>query len=279
MYASHVGLTVDYDQALQTDLKERHILARRFARSRTVLEYDGFDFAAEIKRLLILKGIVPAVAELSLLHQILSPEQMALGEDELNAVSRAFYETDSRFLELYRAFIAAVACELGSTLYYQATPTIRFHFPYEQGFDWHPRYHTDVMLGHPPAEVNVWVPITPAFGSNSLRLAGLDDSKTILKLCDDDFAKLADSVQTNPTMQKLCKLVSTPVELEPPFCVLFHPLCLHATQCNTTDRTRVSLDCRVITKNAYQRLHKSYQGTGRQRMAFAPGAYYDRAAL
>ncbi len=282
----HVGhtlcLAADDLARLRVDMTERHILARRFCTDQLVVDYSDFDFAAQVRRLLVAKGFVDHCDDLRKLHVQLrmSPEQMSLGDDELNAVSRAFYETDNEFIEFYHDFLRdEVVHELGCNIYFQATPTFRFHFPFEQGFDWKPRYHTDIMLGHPPAEVNIWVPITPAFGTNTMRIMNRDDSKMVVEACDFDFDAIAYDVQYNTFVQRFCHVVSRPVELEPYAMLFFNPLCLHATQFNETDNTRVSMDFRVIPVNAYDRLRKHYKGTGRRQMDFSPGSYYDRNPL
>jgi len=42
-----------------------------------------------------------------------------------------------------------------------------------------------------------------------------------------------------------------------------------------TDHTRISIDLRVLPENERERMRIVYRGTGRRRMLFAPGHYYD----
>ena len=45
-------------------------------------------------------------------------------------------------------------------------------------------FHTDVMLGHPLKEINIWVSITDAFLSNSLRFMNLEKSLSFVNECE-----------------------------------------------------------------------------------------------
>ena len=46
--------------------------------------------------------------------------------------------------------------------------------------------------------------------------------------------------------------------------IMFDPRCLHCTQNNTTNDTRISMDIRVITKNNLAKYSRDYRSTGRQ---------------
>lgn len=249
------------------------------------LEYDSarYPFAHHIRRMLVAKRLLSAAQEASLsaledLHRVLPPDVMNLDASEINEVSRQFYEQDREFLDTYERFyrdeIRARVTD-GSDFLFQSTPTIRFHFPNQTGFKWSPRFHTDVMLGHPPQEVNLWLPVTRTFGSNTMRLAGLADSLRILEGVALDFREFARRVQEDPGMQADCHAVSTPVSLDYGRYVAFDSRCLHATQENKTDSTRISLDFRVLPLEDYRGLTVKYRGTGRRQMLFEQGHYYD----
>ena len=149
------------------------------------------------------------------MHEYLPAENKALDESELNAVSRAFYETDVRFLQLYYRFVGEVIAPLfEADLYFQSTPTMRFQFPHQAGFTWKPRIHTDIMLGHPPCEVNVWVPFTPAYGTNTMMIARMEDSMRLLEELDFDFETFAYRVQRDSTFWEKCASICRPITLE-----------------------------------------------------------------
>ena len=66
-----------------------------------------------------------------------------------------------------------------------------------------------------------------------------------------------------------------PLELKYGEYVMFDPRCIHATQNNKTEHTRISIDLRVLPQGERPRMRIDYRGTGRLRMLFAPGHYYD----
>jgi sporadic carbohydrate cluster 2OG-Fe(II) oxygenase len=283
----HVGKTVQFASERErslfiNDVKSTNLMMTRFGSGHYVGQFDTgkIDFSAELRNLIVAKGIAGAdvvnARPLEELHEYLSPEAKRLDDSELNSVSKQFYDTSEPFLALYRLFFRdAVGALFGEDLYFQATPTLRFQFPHQGGFDWKPRIHTDIMLGHPPSEVNVWLPFTRAFGTNSMMIAGLEDSIEILEGLSYDFEKLAWRVQHDEPFWQSCAAKMRPVELQYGQYLLFDPRCLHATQNNVTDSTRISTDVRIILRRHMEALPIEYRGTGRLRMLFAPGHYYD----
>jgi hypothetical protein len=248
-------------------------------------DYDTatYPFAEHIRRMLVDKGLLDATQAAALdklenLHRVLRPELMNLDASEINEVTRSFYEQDKEFLDTYERFYRDVIrgrVTEGQDFLFQTTPTIRFHFPNQKGFNWSPRFHTDVMLGHPPQEVNLWLPVTRTFDTNTMRLAGLADSLGIFEGVGLDFKEFARLVQEEHSMQKKCQEVSKPVCLDYGQFVAFDSRCLHATQENKTHSTRISLDFRVLPLKDYHSLSVVYRGTGRRQMLFQQGHYYD----
>jgi hypothetical protein len=285
----HMGHTVTFASAaeeavLRQDIVSEHFSQRRFGRDIVKLNYDitAYDWAGAIRRALVEKGITRAadvngLDSLANLHTILTDEWKTLDDSELNKASTAFYENGDAFDALYRRFIKdVIAPHCGEPVWWQRTPTIRFHFPRQQGFDWRPRYHTDIMLGHPPQEVNVWIAVTNTYGSNSMCLARRGPSFAILQRLDFDFETFATKVQYDDELAAECAQYALPVELAYGEYIAFDPRCIHATQHNLTDHTRISIDMRVLPRGERDRIRIEYRGTGRRRMLFAPGHYYDQ---
>lgn len=120
------------------------------------------------------------------------------------------------FREVYHAFIAAHVHPLfDAPIYYQACPTVRLMFANARGA---PRFHRDADYGHERAEVNFWLPVTSAFGTNTIWIEsapGRGDHRAIA--------------------------------LEPGKFVRFDGASLsHGAVANNTGRSRVSLDFRAI---------------------------------
>jgi hypothetical protein len=250
-----------------------------------IIRYDTarFPFERHIRRLLVAKGMLSAAAEAGLagldqLHHVLAKADQELDAAELNEASRRFYDTDAGFLATYESFLKQVAGEAVACgdFVFQSTPTIRFHFPQQAGFDWKPRFHTDIMLGHPPQEINLWLPLCGAVGSATMRIADLAPSLAVLDDLELDFQRLAGAMQTDAALAARCMAISRPVEMPYGEFLAFDPRCLHATQHNDTGRTRVSLDFRIVPLGDYEAMRLPYRGTGRRQMLFRRGHYFDQ---
>ncbi len=231
-----------------------------------LLTEKGFLSAADAGRL----------GDLTQLHRFLPRDAMAVDRSDTNAVSRAFFDTSPAFEDAYRRLIRDVV--VGEVVHadclFQRTPTMRFHFPHQDGCTWHPRVHTDLMLGHPPQEINLWLPLGRTEGTSAMRLASLEPSLALLEAIDFDYDRLAQAGQNDADFRRRWNDVSAPVELAYGEFIAFDPRCIHATQYNVSPLTRVSLDFRVIPVEDYETMRLPYRGTGRRRMAFARGAYY-----
>lgn len=257
----------------------------RYPRGYEILSFDTakYPFAEQVSRLLVSKGLVTeeSLAEISdfgQLHKIVPDELQELDVHEVNEITRQLYEQDEEFLSVYQKFIKEYVVEhiiLGDCVL-QKNPTIRFHFPFEKGFDWHPRYHVDFMVGHPPQEVNLFFGLTHLFGSNSLRILSLEDSMRILESMDLDLEAFAVRVQQDEDFRKDLEEKSVSADLKYGDLLLFDSRCIHCCQFNETDATRVSIDVRVIPVDDYNSIRVDYRGTGRMKMQFQRGHYYDQ---
>lgn len=289
MSAANTHETARWSEAdeprFQADLSSGCWMFRDRVRDSLSLTYDTdeYPFADNILQMLIAQSVLsPADAEriggIEDLHKVVSEDMTVLDHGELNEVSRRLYEQSDAFLDTYHRFIKSFLAEsiVGEPCLFQATPTVRCHFPNQQGFDWAPRFHSDIMLGHPPHELNVWLPVTDVSDTNSMRIAGRDDSQGIVRDSGYAFADFATGIQESERLRDACNAASAPVEMNFGEVLLFDPQCLHCTQFNDTDRTRISLDFRIISVSEYESIELEYRGTGRRRMRFARGEYYDQ---
>lgn len=132
----------------------------------------------------------------------------------------------------------------GGTLLYQREPNFRCHLPGTGHLLVHK--HRDADYYHQPNELNVWIPLTDCFGSNTLWAESAPDK--------GDFR---------------------PFELRVGEMMLFWgSQCLHYTVPNETDATRVSIDFRVIPSRRLYRSRYPRSHTREGRMRFEAGAYY-----
>ena len=120
-----------------------------------------------------------------------------------------FYATYERFVR------EVIRPQYDGPIYYQTKPSHRILFADVPGQS---RFHRDADYGHDPAEVNYWVALTPAYGTNTFWIETEEGR--------GDYQ---------------------PVEAEPGQFARFRGSTLsHGAKNNTTGRSRVSFDFRVI---------------------------------
>ncbi|MEE4200336.1 hypothetical protein [Erythrobacter sp.] len=128
-------------------------------------------------------------------------------------------ERSERFRGLYHRFVAEVIRPLfEEPIHYQACPTVRLLFRETSG---EARFHRDADYGHALEEVNFWVPLTSAAGTNSIWIESAPGH--------GDHA---------------------PVEMGPGEFLAFDGASLsHGAAANDTGRSRVSFDFRAIAQS------------------------------
>ncbi len=214
------------------------------------------------------------------LHLCLNSNKKNLDESEQNEISISFYETSEDIQSSYISFLETYVSSLfNENIHYQVVPTFRFHFPNQRGYNWKNRYHTDIMLGHPPFELNLWIPFTNVYGSNSMRITSYKDSLELIKQCDNDFEIFASKTQYDESFIKDLESKSYSLEMDYGDFIIFDPRCLHCTQYNDTKDTRISMDVRIILESAISRYSREYKTTGRKKMPFLPGYYFSKEAI
>jgi sporadic carbohydrate cluster 2OG-Fe(II) oxygenase len=256
--------------AFLADLAEAHLLNDQQVR---VYDDASYTFQELLLSIASEKGLTKGhVSSLRDLHKVVADELKILDDAQISPFTAAFYEPGDEIVAEYHRFVSQeIAPLVGEPIYHQKTPTIRFQFPHQQNFGPAPKWHSDIMLGHPPAEINVWLPLTAAYDSNTMRMLDRTNSDLILTGCSCDFTGF------DERGIGAYEAASKPIEMSVGQYLIFNPRCIHATQYNETNDTRVSIDFRVITVRAFERLRLAYRGTGRKPMPFAPGGYYDGA--
>jgi ectoine hydroxylase-related dioxygenase (phytanoyl-CoA dioxygenase family) len=289
----HMGITPTFkskkdQRSFIEDWNNSDVMKNIFKKDSIFGSYDFKKFNFQniiIKELLDLKIVTPESfkeinSDLANLHKIISEEDKKIDDNEINNISKQFYKNDKSLLKMYKSFLQEVIAPLFSDrIYFQKQPTIRFNFPSSQPFKYNKRFHSDIMLGHPPKEVNLWFGLTDAFSSNSLRFINLEKSKLFFDECKNSYDILAERVQYDEEFKKKLDLKSHSIDLKCGQYFLFDSRCLHCTQRNTTNKTRISIDIRVIQDVDYRSLSRKYTGTGRKKSEFKPGDYYHSKRL
>jgi hypothetical protein len=232
-------------------------------------------FREEIQRLLLKKNIITEKVTLEKLHEHVSEDMKAYGfDDGINQISAHFYETDDAFMQVYYDFLQHLRINyFKEPFWFQSTPTIRIHCPNGKNNHHYPRYHTDIGYGHPPEEINLWLPLTYVLGGHGFRTMSVTDSTEILHDFDYDFSAFISSAIENREFSDYCGTVSEAVGTELGKVLAFDSRCVHSGE-PLLAHTRASMDIRILPLSQYAKMEIEYQGAGRRKILFAPGHCY-----
>jgi hypothetical protein len=178
--------------------------------SSVIRSYDPvtYDFAGAVRHLL-------GIAELSRVHTV-HPPQPDAATDQNTAAHKLFYDGFYEIRPLYRRFLRREIQPLfGTDLAVQTIPTFRVSAPGGTAVQ---EFHRDSDYHHQRGTVNFWLPLTKAFGTNTIWIESAPDT--------GDYR---------------------PVDLAPGEYLQFDAINLrHGNVRNETDASRVSFDFRVI---------------------------------
>lgn len=129
---------------------------------------EEFNFVEEVSRIF-------DIDDLSRIHELV-PGTVVLSQpqDQKTVLHRRFYDNMAGFLEIYEKlihqWIPGIMEE--DDLIYQAVPTFRVHLPGSVAVG---DFHKDSDYAHSREEINFWVPLTEAFGTNSIWIETKED--------------------------------------------------------------------------------------------------------
>lgn len=169
-----------------------------------------------------------------------------------------FIDTDYTFLYEYLIFIKNIIkplFPLEDKLVVQKTPNIRFHLPKCSNIGKRETdkftdiigLHYDGEFGHPEEEINIVLPITEMFDTNSIYYEEYPDSNM------DVYNYSSINLKKNS------------------FFMGYLNKCRHYNKINKTEQTRVSLDFRIIP---YSKFKKSNNSSATSNIKFDIGNYY-----
>jgi hypothetical protein len=162
--------------------------------------------------------------------------------DQQTPWHRELYAKFDSWKPLYTAFIHRfISNFFEQPFYYQATPTFRVHIPNNVAVG---EFHTDTKYGHPDGEITFWLPLTPAFGTNSVWVESAPGTA--------DYH---------------------PIIMQPGAMFVFDAGRLrHGNKINRTKSTRISFDFRCIPTDDLIVTRSRSINTG---LPFSPGGYYE----
>jgi hypothetical protein len=161
--------------------------------------------------------------------------------DQASRFHKLFYDGFDQLAVTYTEFVKHVAEQLFTvpTVFYQKVPTFRVHLPGDMPVG---EFHRDRDYNHQDGEINCWVPLTRAYGSNTIWIE-TEHSGYVPWDLDVGQALIFDAVNLR-----------------------------HGNLINTTPHSRVSFDFRMIDPADYTDSGKKTVSAGRRR---AVGDYFD----
>ncbi|MDA8905273.1 hypothetical protein N9I58_02280 [Candidatus Thioglobus sp.] len=149
------------------------------------------------------------------------------------------------FLSTYKEFIYYLSDEIfHEKLVYQKSPTLRVQFPGNKAVF---EFHRDRDYNHPVEEINIWIPVTPAFNTNTIWMESEFDK--------EDYS---------------------PVNLIEGEGLIFDSGLKHGNKINTENLTRLSFDFRVIPLSKWDsKKHLEGKKSFNKNLEFKIDSYYD----
>jgi len=232
-------------------------------------------FRTQIERILVEKNLIKESIPLENLHEVLSDEMKAYNiNDGVNKISTYFYDTDASFTKVYHQYIKYLRENfVKESFWFQETPTIRIHCPKGKNNHHYPRYHSDISYGHPPEEINIWLPLTELLDGHSFQRLSVDASKNILKKFDFDFNTFIHAAIHDANLNRTCESAAQPVKTAFGEMLAFDYRGVHSGETMKL-HTRISMDIRILPLSQYKKMNVEYQGSGRRKILFTPGNCY-----
>jgi len=188
---------------------------------------EQFDFVNIVKKAF-------GIEDLSLVHTILD-KQLEIptdpSQDQQTTFHKIFYKVyeqePSEFLEVYKKFVAHIASNYftGLNIIYQTKPTFRVQAPNNIAVA---KWHKDKAYNHSSNEINIFLPLTRAFDTNTIWAESEEDK--------GDYAPMNAEVGE--------------------FYIWNGANLYHGNKQNETGLSRVSVDFRIIFEDKF-----NYEGT------------------
>jgi ectoine hydroxylase-related dioxygenase (phytanoyl-CoA dioxygenase family) len=181
------------------------------------------------------------VPQLDEIHTTADYPLLTRENDQKTVFHERFYSIGDEFFRVYHRLLVDVVQPLfGENLIYQRIPTFRVHLPNNVAVG---EIHRDRDYSHGQGEVNLWLPFTRAWDSNTVWIESAEGSGDLRPYaCDVGQILMFDGVNL-----------------------------LHGNVRNETDKTRVSADFRVIPASQYVARPAT---TINSQLEFAVGGYF-----
>lgn len=202
------------------------------------LEYDLDKYPWHVWIKNTINELHPGIDDLSLMHESISPEESF---EICNYVQKAFL--DISYQRKFEQFASEYGAPLIGTDNYliKRQPTLNLVLPNQTKTHRRLPFHQGIWYNNGVGMRTIWMPITKAFGTNSMYVVDHEASKNI---SEQTKQKKLNQAQ----FESLCIEHSRPVELQPGQAHLLHQEHLHGNVNNTTGKTRLAIDWHLLPK-------------------------------
>ena len=249
--------------------------------NKTKLEVDISILNERLKKYVLLKLyrkkiITNKDIKLEDVHKFITRKSLIIDKKEFditrNILTECFFVKDNEFFKIYHDMIKYIKKKLKFNFLFQKDPFLRFNFPVQRKKIDNFLPHVDAALGHPPGEINVWLPVTNVNKFNSMGISDYEKSMNFFSKYNynfDAYIKKYNNRVKNSAMKIIKPYVSKGGKA-----ILFDGRVMHKTILNKSSFTRVSLDFRILPK-IFEKSAKKYVGTGYLKQKFVKGHYYE----
>ena len=185
----------------------------------------------------------------------------------INKLTEILYEIPKELIMNYYSICEEILYSYKKHLI-QRQPTIRVHFQDNNCYQFYPFWHSDPILGHPPFEKNIWIPLTKPSKKNmhGFKIANPRISSEIFKTkCS--FKPYESKKRKDVFRNKDFENESTLVDCNQGEGIIFDSRIFHsAVPFNETPR--ISIDIRIMDENFLNNPYPIFRGLGRKKIKF-----------
>jgi sporadic carbohydrate cluster 2OG-Fe(II) oxygenase len=211
------------------------------------LEYDLNKFPLPAIVLKTIQKFYPAVISLDTIHEVVPLEdiQQLMSNTTQELLKGEFYDYYDKMVQ------ENVVPKLGKDVLIQKFGNLRILVPDQDKIGAVLLYHQGRWVGNGLGLRTIWMPFTDCFESNTMQIMDLGISRDVTR----------ESVRDKWSYEKLndyCVENSWPITLKPGQAHMFFQEHIHGNIPNRTNKTRVSIDIRLLIKDGQP--HRKWPG-------------------
>lgn len=195
-----------------------------------------------------LQKYYPDIHDLSLLHESVPAKNIG---ELVKLIGKDLADTDfyQRFDEIISRYVLPI---LPTDILVQKFGNIRITIPNQDKIGTVLPFHQGRWVGNGLGLMTIWMPFTKAYDSNSLQIIDINTSRKLTK----------ESIRNNWSYEKLqdeCISLCKPVNINTNQFLLFTQENIHGAIPNRTNKTRMSIDVRVLLRDSQP--HRKWPGS------------------